>query len=166
MKTRLGFVSNSSSSNFILAFDKKPKSQKELQKLMFGDKETHGTSYDDFSAPTGQIAKAVFVQLGKSLKLDQILQEFRTGWLDGVTEHFNWDDPDVPGISDPGWEEYNEAQEEREIIRSLEYFNKWKCPDDQVFFCVSFGDDDGPFGGLCEQSGIFDNIHHVRISHH
>lgn len=33
MKIRQGFVSNSSSSNFILAFDKKPNSVEELQKI-------------------------------------------------------------------------------------------------------------------------------------
>jgi len=35
MKTRLGFVSNSSSSSFVVLFDKKPESREELFKLMF-----------------------------------------------------------------------------------------------------------------------------------
>ena len=81
-----------------------------------------------------------------------------------------WDEWDNVGFfmswGTPEYGEYIKAAEERAIIRALEYFNKWKCPNDQVFFCVSFGDDDGVFGSLCEHGGIFKNVHHVQISHH
>jgi len=178
MKIRHGFVSNSSSSNFILAFDKKPKSAKELRRWMFGDqKEFAYNPYgnEHTTATTEEIANAVFNQLDKPLTLDEILHEFTCGWLDGV--HIDdWNDSNVPemwikdkngkDVYNPAYDEYADAKAEKENIRALEYFNNWKCPDDQMFFCVSFGDDDGPFGGLCEHGGIFDNIHHVQISHH
>ena len=37
MKIRNGFVSNSSSSSFIVAFPEKPKSAEHVRKMMFGD---------------------------------------------------------------------------------------------------------------------------------
>jgi hypothetical protein len=40
MKIRIGFVSNSSSSSFIVAFRNKPKTVEEIKKLMFGDRRT------------------------------------------------------------------------------------------------------------------------------
>jgi len=178
MKIRNGFVSNSSSSNFILAFDKKPESVGELKELMFDRVETWDdpSAYDPFSAPTLDIAKAVFEQLDEQLPLDKILDEFRSGHLDGVTiDTFN--DPNAPEtyVKDENgkevfnreeYERYHDDIREKEIVRALEYFNRWKCPDDQVFYRVTFADEDGPFGSLCEHGEIFDKIHHVQISHH
>jgi hypothetical protein len=40
MKLRNGFVSNSSSSSFLVVFDNKPQSAEEIQKILFGDEKT------------------------------------------------------------------------------------------------------------------------------
>jgi len=173
MKIRSGFVSNSSSSSFVLAFDKKPESAKELHKLMFGEEEREFPSPWDWvpTAPTADIAEATFNRL-MELDLDGILAEFMSGWLDGVNRDWNdgpdcWiDDENGKQVMNPAYTEWSDAEEEREKIRALEYFNKWKCPDNQVFFRVEFADENGPFECLCEHGGIFENIHHVRISHH
>ena len=45
MKKRLGFVSNSSSSSFIITFDKVPETVEELKELLFEDQEFI-TKYD------------------------------------------------------------------------------------------------------------------------
>lgn len=173
MKIRQGFVSNSSSSNFILAFNEKPKSVDELKNLLFGDKETFG--YRDFAVPTIDIAEAVYDQLNKPLNLDEILHELSSGWLDGVTVD-RWDDPNLPEmwikdqngkeIYNPEYDDYMDHVKEKELVNALEYFNKWKCPDNQIYFCVSFGDENGKFDSLCEHGGIFDNIHNIQINHH
>jgi len=46
MKTRNGFVSNSSSSSFIVVFPKKPQSEKEVMKRLFNGQEGHISYYD------------------------------------------------------------------------------------------------------------------------
>ena len=162
MKFRWGFVSNSSSSNFILAFNKKPRSVKELQKLLFGDKKFL-TGYDEYAAGTDLIAEAVFAQLKKPLELDEILLEISE--MEGVYID-DFKNKNVPEFDDPKYDEYAKAKEEKEIVRALKWFTDWKCPDDQVFFLVTFGDENGQFESLCEHGGIFDNIHHAHISHH
>jgi len=173
MKIRQGFVSNSSSSNFVLAFKKKPESIDELKKLMFGDLDIF--HYDNETATTHQIAEAVFRQLGDELSLDMIIEEFTSGWLEGINDDFDSlnnmpemfiEDENGNNQYNPEYERYAEAKREKTIIRALEFFNNWKCPDDQKFFVVEFADDDGSFGGLCEHGGIFNKIHHVQISHH
>jgi len=133
MKIRQGFVSNSSSSNFILAFDRKPGSAEELQKMMFGDVEKWGDGDRyQISAPTEQIAEAVFEQLGKQLSLGEIFEEFRSGWLEDVhIDTYNnpnrpefWiEGPNGKDIHNPEYERYEEANREKEVIRALEYFN-------------------------------------------
>ena len=45
MKIRNGFVSNSSSSSFVVAFDKKPETVEELKKLLFGEEEVYGNPH-------------------------------------------------------------------------------------------------------------------------
>lgn len=53
MKIRNGFVSNSSSSSFIVSFDKKPSSAEELREILFGDKEYIEHRYDLFDKLDG-----------------------------------------------------------------------------------------------------------------
>jgi len=51
MKVRNGFVSNSSSSSFIVAWNKKPESVEEVKNILFGDAKTH-YMYDYTIGPT------------------------------------------------------------------------------------------------------------------
>jgi len=65
MKIRSGFVSNSSSSSFIVGFPKLPSSPEELEKMMFD--ESGLVQPYDFSqgTPTIEIAKRVFSDMSK-----------------------------------------------------------------------------------------------------
>ena len=58
MKIRKGFVSNSSSSSFIVQWDKKPKSIEEVKKILFGVQETY--SYYDDNVSTQRLAETIF----------------------------------------------------------------------------------------------------------
>lgn len=61
MKTRNGFVSNSSSSSFVVAFPSKPNSSKEVYKMMFNGKEGGIQPYDFIDGMShNQIAERVW----------------------------------------------------------------------------------------------------------
>lgn len=63
MKIRAGFVSNSSSSSFIVAFKKIPESEQELHEMLFGKEQYIIKVYDEYSLSTMDIAKRVFNDL-------------------------------------------------------------------------------------------------------
>jgi len=86
MKTRNGFISNSSSSSFVVAFPRKPKTEKELVTMMFGTNE-HGTvrPYDFYEGISNQdIAKRVFADIMNKkpkTKKSEVVSEFSTRYF-------------------------------------------------------------------------------------
>ncbi len=65
MKTRNGFVSNSSSSSFIVGFPKLPSSPEDLEKMMFDKPGIVQSSDFSLETPTIEIAKRVFDDMSK-----------------------------------------------------------------------------------------------------
>lgn len=79
MKIRNGFVSNSSSSSFVVAFLKKPESIEDVMEILFGDRESDGmVTYYDHSYPQRRVAEQVFSDLqSEPVDKDQaIIDEF------------------------------------------------------------------------------------------
>ena len=79
MKIRQGFVSNSSSSSFIVVFDQKPQSTKELQKILYGDQKTIVSYNDDTRFRTDQLSKIVFDDITNPeniSSIDKLIEEF------------------------------------------------------------------------------------------
>lgn len=70
MKVRSGFISNSSSSSFIVGFEKKPASVKELQEMLF-DKEIEVTNEWLGTFPTKVIAETIFREFENSIVNEQ-----------------------------------------------------------------------------------------------
>lgn len=63
MKIRNGFVSNSSSSSFIVAFPEKPRSKEDVLKFMFNGKEGGVSGYDNDGLSYDQVAEKVFADI-------------------------------------------------------------------------------------------------------
>ena len=82
MKIRNGFVSNSSSSSFIVIWDKKPESVEEVQKILFGDSEHHNS----YGVPikTEVLARTIFHDTNEA-SLEEIEHEQR-----GVFSFEDW----------------------------------------------------------------------------
>jgi len=81
MKVRKGFVSNSSSSSFVIAFPKEPESFEDVYEAMFGSKEGGISIYDNDGMSHTQIAQKVW-------------DDIKTGFEKETKEE--WEDTYVP----------------------------------------------------------------------
>lgn len=162
MKTRHGFVSNSSSSSFVLFFEKTPKSVEELHALLF----PHGpcSVADDLSSEAA--ATQVFNDLGLvGTPLPQAREELCHGTVTGA----GW--PEYPNYRLAGparelaWKRYEEKRHEMAdtIVSRLQH----KYPEGK-FFVVEYSDNDGTFFSSMEHGGVFDNLgdRAIRVSKH
>lgn len=83
MKIRNGFVSNSSSSSFVVAFSHKPESVEELKKMMFPDKSwTAAVKIYGESLTVAEVVEIVWKDLENQDGVDdgEILDLFTRGW--------------------------------------------------------------------------------------
>jgi hypothetical protein len=88
MKIRNGFVSNSSSSSFVVAFPKKPETIEELKHMMFGNVSSGYIECYDDSISEMDCTETVFGDLVEhSLTRDEIIEELSGSFhLDGIKE--------------------------------------------------------------------------------
>jgi len=87
MKMRIGFVSNSSSSSFLIGLKNKPKTKTELRTLMFGDMDGEVSIYDlEMSIP--EVVERVFSDLRdvKPLTEAEVLKEISNSYFPGYPE--------------------------------------------------------------------------------
>ncbi len=163
MKTRQGFVSNSSSSSFLVVFPHKPESVEELQKILFGDAKTYSGDYSDHNWDTEIIAKIVWNNLEAQdpCSLDAITEAVASGWVEGAPD---WSCPDT-----------RDKKEFQRLITELEESNKKfaKAHAKQfvdlnpgVVFSFVYSDDDGDMFSDMEHGPLFDRLPHLQVSHH
>ena len=133
MKTRNGFVSNSSSSSFIIGLDEKPKHAGKIKVLFLGDRDSVPNEHfypdwaDDKTVPSfsvADIANVIFRDLkdAKPLTEEQIIEEINNGWFDESLQELN----DYNTEKDKSWlyeKEYKErtGKDVREDTKSKAY---------------------------------------------
>jgi hypothetical protein len=157
MRVRNGFVSNSSSSSFIVAFPLIPSTIQEVHKLLFGNVKAINIYGDDIS--TKQMAKIVFEDMKEDgfVSEKEIIEEVKSGWFPGHPDlNFDWQD-------DKATEEYYEKcdKEGEKLAKKFIAANK-----DSHFFMFHYSDNDGPVYSTMEHGDIFSKIPNLRISHH
>jgi hypothetical protein len=175
VKVRRGFVSNSSSSSFLVAFPKRidEMTVDELQKLLFANlKELEG--YED-SYPTSQIAETVY---GNALSKEpftnyyeqeqEMVEIVESGWYPGK--------PEFP------MEIYKLENEDRYVMikaaRMIDHetakvrlrrfvMDSFMALETQpLYYVFEYSDNDGAYYSTLEHSGIFDRLPNMVISHH
>ena len=156
MKIRHGFVSNSSSSSFIVVFPSEPKNVEDLQKMMFGDLVEIQSIYDnDIFYSANEIAKTVWndMKTGNKPTRKHAREVSMCGTMDLE---------DSPS--------YNSYKNFEEYLKASEIFakNKFKkfMRKNEIFYIFKYSDNDGDYSSFLEHNGIFDNLKHLRISHH
>jgi len=164
MKIRAGFVSNSSSSSFVVAFSKIPHSIEDVKNEMF-DIDTElikDPFYEDEAYEAWLVAKTVFDDIKEqhSNNYDMIFESVRHGWFDGCDEllqqyHFYDNDTD--------WNELEKKLDEaaKELVDQFIDDNKIK-----QIFVLEYSDNDGKYQSFLEHGNIFRNLPNLQISYH
>jgi len=177
MKIRKKFVSNSSSSSFILCFDKKPESALELKEILFKEEDYF---YDPFYEPdasylsdrtekytTLEVAETIFkdIKNQKPLTKTALREEISNGtpYVDDVpvTSPCMEDFKDKNGKV--AWEAYDRAW--------VSYYTQignhvWDLKGDKKSFVVEYSDNESQYESALEHGDTFENIEHYIISKH
>lgn len=169
MKIRNGFVSNSSSSSFLLMFKKIPKSREDVQSYIWPKISMIGNPYDSLECyPVSQAADAVWEQIKeqKPCTREYLISELSGGWepyemAEKIIGKYDCDFTEVEKI------EYYKKKEklvklecEKLCTELLKKYKKLKI------YRVSFSDNDGPFNSTMEHGNVFKNIPNKQFSHH
>lgn len=185
MKIRNGFVSNSSSSSFLVAFKKRPRTVQDVRDVLFPDGQSELHYYDNWMK-VEEVCKTVLSDIKghRSLKTKRILGDrLREGWFDGYKG--------LPGIVDWNWEDSQKLREEAHAkpesdkrrfdkvhadqkrerdenkLRSEAIGQKFLDENlDAYIFEFEYCDNDGSYGAIMEHGGTFDKVPHITISKH
>lgn len=168
MKERTGFVSNSSSSSFIVKFDKDPTDINNLREMM-GD---CGVDPYGYAISTEKVVETIHNYITNGCEEDP---------EDGLSLD-SWDLEESLGnsLSEAGLCIYNlESDELKEelLIKHRKYLVTLKASvrgmSEEEYREVnkftknfSFSDEDGPFWSSMEHGGVFRNVEHEMESHH
>ena len=106
MKIRNGFVSNSSSSSFLVMWDKKPKDTEELKNILFGDTKSIGDPNYDNEYTTTELANTLFRDLTEAN--DQSLRDENNHYCSKWGQKYDW------GVG------YKTLEEESELMNMVE----------------------------------------------
>jgi len=172
MKIRSGFVSNSSSSSFIVAFPSVPNTVEELQEMIFGDEKIYPNPYiweanDRYGWPAEEVAETVWKDLQSrgTITREQALEAAQNGYLDEA------DRPEYPShtIQDPelrakAWDEYSAKSDAANRSVAEKFLDK--VPEGHVLAEFEYSDNDGPYFTALEHGPLFMKLLHLRVSHH
>jgi hypothetical protein len=177
VKIRNGFVSNSSSSSFILFLKKVPESIEETQKMLFDDEELYCSPYGDQSWPTRSVAEIVF----KDIKAGILTKE---DMADSASEWNSDGDPDYPSYPEYHKRVDTDSKSDKviaEVFDTLTWFTfdkkkhlygekkaaeyLAKYPGHTVVK-VTYADENGAQSGAMEHGDLFHRVPHIKVSQH
>jgi hypothetical protein len=167
MKIRNGFVSNSSSSSFIVAFKKVPTSCKKLQRMLFGNETKFGGTYR--SSPTydaDYIAEVVWqdMQRSGSASKKKIADVIKVGWADDrpdLDEYvITFDDENGREYN---WDKYRESINKWANKKAQEFTNE---NPNCKFYIFSYNDNDSQMYSEMEHGDLFRKLPHLTVNCH
>jgi len=180
MKVRNGFVSNSSSSSFIIAVPMGCNTLGQLQDYLFGEVRKYNNPHfhseysTDYNWSVSSVASVVFDGISEQdPKTDtELIEEYMSGYTSEFreAEMYTFQDmkiDNLSNISSKDWNTYNEYFEhhlkrlaQNKISRFIE--SNPEC----FFYTLSYSDNNGEFESALEHGNLFDNIPHLKVSHH
>jgi hypothetical protein len=168
MKIRAGFVSNSSSSSFVVGFNFKPESDYELNYMLFGqDAKDNWQNIDFHGIRYYTIGNIVWqsLQHQKPMTLREIYEEVRWGRFPGHNDGRN---PYDYKTEKEKYEEYYHKQEIENKRCARKFLRKFfkSVPENMQFFTFTYSDNDGDIFSAMEHGGLFNRFPHIKINHH
>ncbi len=172
MKIRNGFVSNSSSSSFLVVFPREPKSAEEVRTMLFDENEKLYGYYDD-NYSVQHVAETVWSDICSQTPNDiQAAKEELEGF-DSVGSPEYDDFKHLP--EKEVWEAYNNALKIYAGKKMKEFFNIRKLKlqkinnetvETGVLYIFEFSDNDGSYNAALEHGNLFNKLKYIRISKH
>ena len=167
MKIRNGFVSNSSSSSFLVAFPRYPKSLKDVQEMVFGEDTWFAHPYGDMKYyPEGysaeQIAGLLWAEITKQIPNNKnlIFYKMHNVLVENLEEY------ESGRYTEDDWYFDSQRYEEDNRRAVIEFMDKHKG---SYFYHFEFHDDSGEPGGCgcaMEHGDLFHRLPHLRSSNH
>lgn len=162
-KVRNGFVSNSSSSSFIVEFSKDPRDIENLKEMM-GD---CGTNPYGYAISTKEVIETVHKEIMASGPLEdrfkfddwELLHDIRNNLSETYPEIWVLDD------NDPKLEQLLEMEKDHRR-KMYELASGKSCKIEGYVYEFEYSDNDGQFWSAMEHGDIFRNVDHIRESHH
>lgn len=164
MKIKSDFVTNSSSSNFVIGFPFIPKNEGDVHKMLFGgDVESFVSGCQGDSYSSKEISKTIFNCMKDQIPNNEqnIFNAIVEGWFDGrpAINQFiksygkNWD---------ADFEAYAFACDEKAKEITQKYLNQFST----LFFYTFSFEDDNQYDAMLESGEIFEKMVGERIDCH
>ena len=170
MKTRTAFVSNSSSSSFVIALERKPESVEEMQRWLFGNDPFFPNPYPYGDAPSEYPAKDIAQRVFDDLQDQEPLTEEeiaeRITW--GCNEADLWTSEMIQRVckKDDGsmdWEKMEEMMKEEAVRVAKKFRSRWPRRECYV---LSYSDNKPAPETAMEHGDLFALIPHLTVSNH
>jgi len=195
MKIRKGFVSNSSSSSFILKLDKIPSSIEEMKVILFGENPPLLTAHwGDDAILTQRVAQIVYddIKDAYTMNINSMINSVKTeigsfnnyNYIEGygfvkdtefeaefkeLFQHIKKYEKNS-GKYKPDWnlkKYYDELDKLSKPMLVLVEKAIWvKYNENDIFIEIEYGDNDGEIMSYIEHGGVLDFITVQRFSHH
>jgi len=188
MKSRAGFVSNSSSSSFVVAFSEVPETVEEMQELLFAGEKGLESPWKEWETnrpelyPAEIVAKTVFEDLERARSVGTEEFDMSEGdIIEELNKYMYFSDDDLPDC----WalakkfangnttnkefdQRFKECIEEKHIPLIREKVAKMLFDAGPLSTVVMFtyGDEYGHYGAVLEHGGLFKRLPHITISNH
>jgi len=167
MKIRNGFVSNSSSSSFLVAFPRNPKNLEDVQDMVFGIEKHFSQPYSDFDGwpadyTAEEISQVIWDGVKKQIPNNRniVLSAMHNVYDDYKAFEIPAKNPQYPGDYDYDYKGFEEAN--NKIV--LDFMDTHKgC----FFYCFEYSDNgEGHRGCAMEHGDLFHNLPHLVSSNH